>query len=227
MPGSTSTFGWPFADSADDPDIGIVEDLAEAIEDTFTPSGLTSGKGLVWNGTGWDAADLATQAELDAHSADTTSVHGIADTGALETTTGSAAKVTAHDSDTTGVHGIADTGVLATDAEVASAVSTHTADTTAVHGIADTSALFLSSNVRTKRVTTGSIAAGVAVNVTVTWSSAFADTSYTPVVTVVQTSDTGLWVVHIVSVSTTGIVVRVKNDSTTTTGTLQAIAIHD
>jgi hypothetical protein len=41
--------------------------------------------------------DLATQAELDTHAADTTSVHGITDTTALETTTGSAAKVTAHE----------------------------------------------------------------------------------------------------------------------------------
>jgi hypothetical protein len=38
----------------------------------------------------------AAGAALDAHEADTTAVHGITDTAALETTTGSAAKVTAH-----------------------------------------------------------------------------------------------------------------------------------
>jgi hypothetical protein len=39
--------------------------------------------------------DVATQAELDAHAADTTAVHGIADTFVLETTTGSQAKADA------------------------------------------------------------------------------------------------------------------------------------
>ena len=44
-----------------------------------------------------DSLGLATDAELTTHAADTTSVHGITDTSALETTTGSAAKVTAHE----------------------------------------------------------------------------------------------------------------------------------
>jgi hypothetical protein len=52
-----------------------------------------------------------------------------------------AAALTTHAADTTAVHGIADTSVLATDAEVAAAVAAHEADTTSVHGIADTSAL--------------------------------------------------------------------------------------
>lgn len=43
----------------------------------------------------------------------------------------------AHAADTTSVHGIADTTVLATDAEVASAIATHAADATAVHGLSD------------------------------------------------------------------------------------------
>lgn len=47
-----------------------------------------------------------------------------------------------HEADTTNVHGIADTSVLATAASVASAISTHEADTTSVHGIADTSTLY-------------------------------------------------------------------------------------
>jgi hypothetical protein len=46
------------------------------------------------------------------HSADTTSVHGIADTSALETTTGAQSKVDTHSADTTAVHGIANTANL-------------------------------------------------------------------------------------------------------------------
>lgn len=49
------------------------------------------------------AADMATQAELDAHASDTTSVHGIADTSALETTAGAQAKADAAE-DAAGVY---------------------------------------------------------------------------------------------------------------------------
>lgn len=58
-------------------------------------------------------ADAATQAELDAHEADTTGIHGIADTALLETQAGAASKVATHEADTTNVHGIADTANLA------------------------------------------------------------------------------------------------------------------
>lgn len=62
------------------------------------------------------------------------------------------ADLDAHTSATTSVHGIADTSVLATDSDVSaaqtaaqsyadSAVSTHSADTTSVHGISDTAQL--------------------------------------------------------------------------------------
>lgn len=51
--------------------------------------------------------------DLEGHAADTTVVHGITDTAALETTTGSSAKVAAHEADTTSVHGITDTSALA------------------------------------------------------------------------------------------------------------------
>jgi hypothetical protein len=92
------------------------------------------------------AADVATDAELAAHAADTTSVHGITDTSVLATDAEVATAVSDHSADTTSVHGIADTSVLATDSEVATAVSDHSADTTSVHGIADTSALALTAN---------------------------------------------------------------------------------
>lgn len=53
-------------------------------------------------------------AAIATHTADTTNVHGIADTSVLETTSGSAAKVTAHSADTTDVHGIPNTSDLVT-----------------------------------------------------------------------------------------------------------------
>lgn len=67
-----------------------------------------------------DAAGAATDAELAAHSEDTTSVHGIADTSALalKTEVATDAELAAHEADTTSVHGIADTTALATKTEV-------------------------------------------------------------------------------------------------------------
>ena len=49
--------------------------------------------------------------------------------------------VEAHSDETTDVHGIADTAVLATNSSVGTAVSDHNSATTNVHGISDTSAL--------------------------------------------------------------------------------------
>lgn len=80
-------------------------------------------------------------AAVAAHEADTTSVHGIADTSALETTTGSAAKVSTHAA-ASDPHGDR--------AAAAAALAAHEADTTSVHGIADTAAL----------ATTAAVAAG-------------------------------------------------------------------
>lgn len=70
------------------------------------------------------------------------------------------AAVSNHDADTTNVHGIADTSVLATDSEVATAVSDHSADTTSVHGIADTSALALTANAVMDGDAAGGVLAG-------------------------------------------------------------------
>jgi hypothetical protein len=61
---------------------------------------------------------LSTDAALLGHAADTTGVHGILDTGVLETQSGAQAKVDAALADTTGVHGIADTSLLETQASV-------------------------------------------------------------------------------------------------------------
>ncbi len=105
---------------------------------------------------------------LSAHSSDTTSVHGIANTALLATLQNVDDKIatatddleqyvggqiTLHNNDTTGVHGIADTSLLATTEDVL----THTNANTDVHGIADTSLL----------ATTGDITAHAAVSTSV------------------------------------------------------------
>ena len=101
------------------------------------------------------------------HEADTTNVHGIADTAQLETKTGaqtkadtaqsnaistSAAALSAHEANTTNIHGIADTAQLATKSyadtsaanaqtAAANALAAHELDTTNIHGIANTADL--------------------------------------------------------------------------------------
>jgi len=75
----------------------------------------------------------ADSSALSAHTSATTSVHGIANTANLETTTGSQAKVDAHSSDTTAVHGIADTSVLETTTGAQAKVDAHVNDTVDAH----------------------------------------------------------------------------------------------
>ena len=101
------------------------------------------------NSTGTLATQEHVASELGTHTADTTSVHGIADTADLATksyadTAASNAVSTSlgtHEADTLLVHGITNTAELATKSYADTAVSTHSSDTTDVHGIADTSAL--------------------------------------------------------------------------------------
>ncbi len=64
---------------------------------------------------GYGITDAASDSELAAHEADTTSIHGIADTAALATT----AALTAHEADTTNIHGIVDTAALLTTSSAA------------------------------------------------------------------------------------------------------------
>jgi hypothetical protein len=82
---------------------------------------------------GYGITDAASDTELTTHAADTTSIHGIADTSVLATATDLATEIATHAADTTAVHGIADTSVLATATDVATAVSAHTSDATAAH----------------------------------------------------------------------------------------------
>lgn len=130
-----------------------------------TITAAASGDILRHNGAAWVDTPGTTHFEaagaVAAHEADTTSVHGIADTSLLETTTGAQAKVDTHVNDTSAAHAasaisfsatgsIASTDVQAAVAEVAtdaaSALSSHEADTTNVHGIADTSTLVTTSS---------------------------------------------------------------------------------
>jgi len=112
---------------------------------------------------------------LSAHSSDTTSVHGIANTALLATSaevatakgqaisdaaTAADTKISTHTADTTDIHGIVNTALLETmsgaqakvDTAIAAevtnrdtAISTHNSDQTLVHGITDTAQLALKS----------------------------------------------------------------------------------
>jgi lysophospholipase L1-like esterase len=82
----------------------------------------------------------AAAAALAAHEADTTSVHGIADTAVLETQSGAQVKADAAQT--------AATSAAAADAT--SKVAAHEADTTAVHGIANTALLETTAGAQAK-----------------------------------------------------------------------------
>lgn len=80
------------------------------------------------------------------------------------------------------------------------------------------------------RVSTGSIGAGLSALVTVTWTTAFADTDYTVVASVQDSTAAtlSLVVVHIETKTAAAVAVRVENTSLgSLTGTLHVIAVHD
>lgn len=124
------------------------------------PGAGDDGKAQVYNETNddYDLLDLATAAELTAHTGDTSDAHDASavsfsptgtiagtdvQTAVAEVATDAAAALTAHEADTSNVHGITDTSALATSSDVTSAVAAHAADTTSVHGITDTSTLLV------------------------------------------------------------------------------------
>jgi hypothetical protein len=80
-------------------------------------------------------------------------------------------------------------------------------------------------------VTTGSIAANSAADVTVTWPAAFPNTNYTATVTVQEANNSSLVALRIKSQTASSITVRVENQEgvlgAARTGTLHAIAIAD
>ncbi|MFD4921160.1 hypothetical protein ACFWNE_07550 [Streptomyces goshikiensis] len=102
----------------------------------------------------------AAGAALAAHEADTTAVHGISNTAALETQAGAqskadAAQAAAASSAATDATGKVSAHAAASDphgdrAAAASALAAHEADTTSVHGIANTASLETQSGAQTK-----------------------------------------------------------------------------
>jgi hypothetical protein len=144
---TTSVHG--VADMADLATKGYVD---TAVGNAEVDQSAFAGVGIDWNSTS-EAFDIdstvATKTYADGavttHSADTTSVHGIADTSALALSatvaTDISTAVSAHNDDITNVHGIADTSALATKVYADAAVTTHTAETLSVHGIANTANL--------------------------------------------------------------------------------------
>lgn len=85
------------------------------------------------------------------------------------------------------------------------------------------------AGLESQRVTTGSVAATSAADVTVTWDTAFADTNYTVTASVVETTaGTTLRVLKVLAQAAGSVTVRVYNDSAgAVTGTVHAIAIAD
>jgi hypothetical protein len=123
---------------------------ADGFETTLTLADPTADRSLTLpNATGTLATQEHVASELSTHTADTTSIHGIADTADLATkayadnaaSNAVSTSLGTHEADTLLVHGIADTAALATKTYADGAVSTHSSDTTAVHGITDTAEL--------------------------------------------------------------------------------------
>lgn len=121
----------------------------------------TDSKLYVWDGTEWIVSSGGSGGGvpgLSTHSADTTDVHGIADTSALETQTGAQSKATAAETaakayaDGLAVNydaaGSAAAAQTAAQSYADTAVSTHSADTTGVHGITDTANLVYTDDAR-------------------------------------------------------------------------------
>ena len=98
------------------------------------------------------SATAAISAAIATHEADTTSVHGIADTALLATTANvatakSAAEATAASDATTK----ANAAQSAAEATAASSLAAHSSDTTDIHGIANTALLATTANVATAK----------------------------------------------------------------------------
>lgn len=104
---------------------------ASALDDLtdVTITSAATGNVLRYNGTAWVNVAGSTFFEaagaVATHEADTTNVHGIADTSALETTSGATSKVSTHAAVTSGVHGISSfAATLLDDANAAAARTT-------------------------------------------------------------------------------------------------------
>ena len=84
-------------------------DLSDLNSAPTARTNLGLGSAALSNTGDFDSAGTAASA-VSAHEADTTNIHGIADTSVLETTTGSQAKVDTHVNDTTNAHAASSIG---------------------------------------------------------------------------------------------------------------------
>jgi len=111
----------------------------------------------------------ASTTSLSNHEADTTNIHGIADTAALATKT--YADTQASTAQTNAETNAVATAAIAAASAIGTAVTNHENDTTNIHGIADTSVLSTSSNTQTltnKTLTSPKINEDVALTATAT-----------------------------------------------------------
>jgi len=118
-----------------------------------------------------------------------------------------------------------------TDTLVTAAFAQTLSSKTLVSPVVTTGVANTGNGLQHKRVTTGSIAGGARADVTLSWTTAFADTSYTVVCSVQEATAApglSLRVEHIDQVNTGSIRVSIVNDNAgALTGTLHAIAMHD
>lgn len=118
-----------------------------------------------------------------------------------------------------------------TDTLVAVAFAQTLASKTLANPVIITGVANTGNGLQHKRVTTGSIASGARADVTLNWTTAFADTNYTVVCSVQEATAApglSLRVEHIDQVNTGSIRVSIVNDNAgALTGTLHAIAMHD
>jgi hypothetical protein len=114
--------------------------LAGSIANNKLTNSTISGKSL---GTNLDTLTIGTGLSGTSYNGGSAVTVAVDSTIATKTYADNA--VSTHEADTTSVHGIADTSALATKTYADNAVSTHEADTTNVHGITNTADLLLKS----------------------------------------------------------------------------------
>lgn len=93
----------------------------------------STGEAPVWDGDSFELTDVATQAELDTHAADTTSIHGIADTTAMALTANHPTNATFNDHSARHENGGADEISIAGLDGTPTELTNHLNDATAAH----------------------------------------------------------------------------------------------
>jgi hypothetical protein len=121
-------------------------------------------------------------------------------------------------------------GLLATDDAGGSRTQLAMGTVPVANGGTGSTSLADGTNIKHKRITTGSIAATTRADVTLNWTTNFSDTNYSATATVEDTSASGLGLIaeRIRSKAVGSVIVQVFNQSAgPLTGVLDCIAIHD